>query len=285
MLVHARHFKKLMGRRSRGPAALQLFAEEGCLQETDNGKFAAEVQGDKLRNYTQWKGNKWVCKCQYQVCTCRLPCFGAHHCLFWRRSILDLAHVKARFSARQNPLWLAVYLRQNRFQRTSKHVLAYVKTGFSTRQNEVTLVETCSTFLQAHGPVAALNPLSYGALEDPKLISSSQLLIAAPLTASPAAQAPPVAEDGEGNGVTMDPSSICTPDIDLMERLELKKEAMLDKTAVKISDADGLVAEKMILTCGLHSNMDSFTVPWRFWVLVSSRQGEETLLIPLMFTR
>ena len=130
-----------------------------------------------------------------------------------------------------------------------------------------------------------MNPLSYAALEELKLAPSSQLVIAPPLTASPAAQAPPVVEDGEGNGVTMGPSSICTPDIDLMERRQFKKEAALDKTAVEITDADGLVAEKMILTCRLRSNMDSFMVTCPFRVLVSSRKGEETLLVPLMYTR
>ena len=130
-----------------------------------------------------------------------------------------------------------------------------------------------------------MNPLSYGALEEPKLTRTSQLVIAPPLTASPAAQAPPVVEDGEGNGVTMGPSSICTPDIDLMERRQFKKEVALDKTAVEITDADGLVAEKMILTCRLRSNMDSFMVTCPFRVLVLSQKGEETLLVPLMYTR
>ena len=83
----------------------------------------------------------------------------------------------------------------------------------------------------------------------------------------------------------MDPTTICTPDIDFMERRQFKKEATLDKTAVEITDADGLVAEKMIITCGLRSNMDSFTVTCPFWVLVASQKGEETLLVPLMYTR
>ena len=137
-------------------------------------------------------------------------------------------------------------------------------------------------FLQAHLPIAAVNPLSHGALEEPRRTPSSQLVIAAPLTVTPAVQ---VAEDGEGSGFTMDPSSICTPDIDLMKRRQFKKEATLDKTAVEITDADGLVAEQMIVTCGLRSNMDSFTVTCPFWVLVSSRKGEETLPVPLMYTR
>ena len=83
----------------------------------------------------------------------------------------------------------------------------------------------------------------------------------------------------------MDPSSICMPDIDLMERRQFKKEAALDKIAVEITDADGLVAKKMIVTCGLRSNMDSFTVTCPFWVLVSSQEGEDTLLVPFMYTR
>ena len=62
----------------------------------------------------------------------------------------------------------------------------------------------------------------------------------------------------------MDPSRICPLDIDLLERRQFKKEATLDKTAVEITDADGLVVEKMIVTCGLCSNMDSFTVLARF---------------------
>ena len=38
---------------------------------------------DNLRNSALWKENKWVCHCQYQVCTyrilvCAMPCFGAH---------------------------------------------------------------------------------------------------------------------------------------------------------------------------------------------------------------
>ena len=130
-----------------------------------------------------------------------------------------------------------------------------------------------------------MNRLSYGALEDPKLTSSSQLVIALPFTASPAAQAPPVAQDGKGSGVTMDPSSICTPDSHLMERRRFKKEAPLNNIAVEITDADGLVAEKIILSCGLRSNMHSFRVTCPFWVLVSSRKGEESLLVPLMYTR
>ena len=130
-----------------------------------------------------------------------------------------------------------------------------------------------------------MNPLSSGALEDPRLTPSSQLVIAPPLTASPAAQAPPVAEDGEGSGLTMDPSSICTQDVDHMERRHFKKEAPLDRPAVEITNADGLVVEKMIFTCGLCINMDSFTVTCPFRVLVSSRKGVETLLVPLMYTR
>ena len=35
-----------------------------------------------------------------------------------------------------------------------------------------------------------------------------------------------------------------------MERRQFKNEATLDKTAVEITDAEGLVAEKMIITCG-----------------------------------
>ena len=148
-------------------------------------------------------------------------------------------------------------------------------------------METCTTFLQAHLPFAAVNTLSYCALEDLRLTPSSELgtVIGPPLTASPAAQAPRVAEDAEGSGVTIDPSSICTPDIDLMERRRFKKEATLDKTLVEITYADGLVAEKMVVTCGLRSNMDSFTVTRPFWVLLSSHKGEETLLVPLMYTR
>ena len=130
-----------------------------------------------------------------------------------------------------------------------------------------------------------MNPLSYGALEDSKLTPSSQLVIAPPLTSSPAAEGAPVADDGQGNIVIMDLTTICTPDIDFMERRQFKKEATLDKTAVKIADADGLVAEKMIVTCGLRSNMDSFTVTCPFWVLVASRKGEETMSIPFMYTR
>ena len=83
----------------------------------------------------------------------------------------------------------------------------------------------------------------------------------------------------------MDPVSICTRDIDFMERRQFKKEATLDKTAVESTGADGLVAGKMIATCGLRSNMDSFTVTCPLWVLVASRKGEETLLVPLMYTR
>ena len=42
----------------------------------------------------------------------------------------------------------------------------------------------------------------------------------------------------------------------------------------------------MIATCGLRSNMDSFTMTCPFWVLVASRKGEETLqLVSLMYTR
>ena len=41
----------------------------------------------------------------------------------------------------------------------------------------------------------------------------------------------------------------------------------------------------MIVTCGLRSNMDSFTVTCPFWVLVAARKGGETLLVPLMYTR
>ena len=80
----------------------------------------------------------------------------------------------------------------------------------------------------------------------------------------------------------MDATSICTPDIDFMECRQFKKEATLDKTAAEITDADWLVAEKLIVTCGLRSNMDSFTVTCPFWVLVASRKGEETLLVPFM---
>ena len=130
-----------------------------------------------------------------------------------------------------------------------------------------------------------MNPLSYGALEDPKLTPSSQLVIAPPLTSSPAGEGAPVGDDAEGDADPMDPTTICTPDIDFMERRQFKKEATLDKTAVEITDADGLVAEKMIFTCGLRTNMDSFTVTCPFWVLVASRKGEETLLVPLMYTR
>ena len=128
-----------------------------------------------------------------------------------------------------------------------------------------------------------MNPLSYGAGEDPKLTPSSQLIIAPPLTSSP--EGAPVGDDGEGDAVTMDPTTICTPDIDFMERRQFKQEATLHKTAVEITNADGLVAEKMIFTCGLRSNMDSFTVSCPFWVLVASRKWEETLLVLLMYTR
>ena len=69
----------------------------------------------------------------------------------------------------------------------------------------------------------------------------------------------------------MDPTNICTADIDFIERRQFKNPATLDKTAVEITDADGLVARKMIVTCGLRSNMDSFTVTCPFWVLVASR--------------
>ena len=130
-----------------------------------------------------------------------------------------------------------------------------------------------------------MNPLSYGALADPKLKPSSQLVIAPPLTSSSKAEGAPVGDDGEGDVVTMDPTTICTPDIDFMERRQFKKEATLDKTAVEITDADGLVAEKMIVICGLRTNKDSFTVTCAFWVLVVSWKGEETFLIPLMYTR
>ena len=123
-----------------------------------------------------------------------------------------------------------------------------------------------------------MNPLSYGALEDPKLTSSSQLVIAPPLTSSPSAEGAPVPDDG---GAT----TICTPDIDFMERRQFKKGPTLDKTAVEITDADGVVAEEMVVTCGLRSNTDSFTVTCPFWLLLASRKGEETLLVPLMHTR
>ena len=83
----------------------------------------------------------------------------------------------------------------------------------------------------------------------------------------------------------MDTASICTPDIDFMERRQFKKEATFDKTAVEFTNGDGLVAEKMIVACGLRSNKDSFTVACPLWVLVASRKGEETLLLPLMYTR
>ena len=102
-----------------------------------------------------------------------------------------------------------------------------------------------------------MNPLSYGALEDPKLTPSSQLVIAPPWTSSPAAEGAPVGDDAEGDADRMDPTTICTPDIDFMERRQYKKEATLHKTAVEIADADGLVAKKMIITCGLCSNMDA----------------------------
>ena len=83
----------------------------------------------------------------------------------------------------------------------------------------------------------------------------------------------------------MDPTTVRTPDIDFMERRQFEKEATLDKNAMEITHAVGLVAEKMIVTCELRSNMDSFTVTCPFWVLVASRKGEETLLVPLMYTR
>ena len=83
-----------------------------------------------------------------------------------------------------------------------------------------------------------MSPLSYGALEDPKLTPSSQLVIAPPLTSSPAAEGAPVGDDAEGDADPMDPTTICTPDIDFMERRQFKKEATLDKTAVEITDAD-----------------------------------------------
>ena len=118
-----------------------------------------------------------------------------------------------------------------------------------------------------------MNPLSYGALEDPKLTPSSQLVIAPPLTSSPAGEDAPVGDHAESNADPMDPTTICTPDIDFMERRQFRKEATLDKTAVEITDVDGLVAEKMIITCGLRSNMDSFTVTCPFSVLVVSRRG------------
>ena len=82
-----------------------------------------------------------------------------------------------------------------------------------------------------------MNPLSYGALEDLKLTPSSQLVIAPPLTSSSAAEGAPVGDDEEGDAVTMDPTTICRPDIDFMERGQFKKEATLDKTAVEITDA------------------------------------------------
>ena len=37
---------------------------------------------DNLRNAAQWKVDRWVCNCQYQVCTYGLPCSGARHSLF-----------------------------------------------------------------------------------------------------------------------------------------------------------------------------------------------------------
>ena len=42
---------------------------------------------DNLRNSAPWKGNEWVCNCQYQRCNYRLP-------FFRRASMLVLAHVK-----------------------------------------------------------------------------------------------------------------------------------------------------------------------------------------------
>ena len=44
--------------------------------------WGALTPGDNLRNAAQWKVDRWVCNCQYQVCTYRLPCFGARHSLF-----------------------------------------------------------------------------------------------------------------------------------------------------------------------------------------------------------
>ena len=83
----------------------------------------------------------------------------------------------------------------------------------------------------------------------------------------------------------MDLSRICVPDIDLMEDRQFRKEAKLDRVAVEITDVDGLVLEKMILTCGLRSIMVSFGVTCPFWMLVLSRKGGETLLVPVMHTR
>ena len=37
---------------------------------------------DNLRNAAQCKVDRWVCSCQYKVCTYRLPCSGARHSLF-----------------------------------------------------------------------------------------------------------------------------------------------------------------------------------------------------------
>ena len=45
MLVQARHFQKLMGHQTPGPAAMQLLAKECFCQETEQGRSAAEVQG------------------------------------------------------------------------------------------------------------------------------------------------------------------------------------------------------------------------------------------------
>ena len=44
--------------------------------------WGAPTPVDNLRNSSQWRVNNWVCNCQYQVCTYRLPCFGARHSLF-----------------------------------------------------------------------------------------------------------------------------------------------------------------------------------------------------------
>ena len=56
-----------------------------------------------------------------------------------RGSKRDLAHVKARFSARQNLLCLAVYPRQHPFRRTSEQVLAHVKLGLKPGSDTVLL--------------------------------------------------------------------------------------------------------------------------------------------------
>ena len=70
-----------------------------------------------------------------------------------------------------------------------------------------------------------------------------------------------------------------------MERRPFKKEATLTWTAVQIHDADGLLAENVILTYWVQSNNNSFTMTVPSWVLLPTRATKETLLVPLIYTR